>query len=113
MSFVSCACRNARASLPATCRRPYESRCATVAKVESPFYSLLLLKTLFALVFFGVLGAAGYAAWYATTPVAVAKLPAGFELPAGTRFRAAARRLEEAGIAVSATEFEILARALG
>ena len=44
-----------------------------------------MLKTLFALVFFATLGAAGYAAWYAATPVAVASLPVEFELPPGTR----------------------------
>ncbi len=72
-----------------------------------------MFKTLFALVFLGALAAGGYAAWYALTPVAVSALPAAFELPPGTRFRSAAQRIEEAGIAVGATEFEILARALG
>ena len=72
-----------------------------------------MLKTLFALVFFVGLAAGGYAAWYAATPVAVKQLPAAFDLPAGTRFRSAVQRIEEAGIAVGAHEFEILARALG
>ena len=72
-----------------------------------------MLKTLFALVFFGVLGAAGYAAWYATTPVQVASLPADFDLPPGTRFRAAIQKIEEAGIKVGPLEFELLARGLG
>jgi UPF0755 protein len=84
-----------------------------VAKVESSFYSFPLLKTLFALVFFAALGAAGYALWYAATPVPAAKLPVEFELPPGTRFRSAVQRIEEAGVAVGALEFELLARALG
>ncbi|MEW6689130.1 MAG: endolytic transglycosylase MltG [Pseudomonadota bacterium] len=71
------------------------------------------MKTLFALVFFGMLAAAGYCLWYAVTPVPVAALPAQFEIPQGARFRGAARRIEEAGIAVGALRFEILARALG
>jgi len=56
---------------------------------------------------------AGYAAWYVGTPVAVRKLPAEFEIEPGTGFRAAAQRLEEAGIAVGRLQFELLARALG
>lgn len=72
-----------------------------------------MLKTLFALVFFAVLGAAGYGAWYATTPVRVAALPADFELPPGTRFRGAIQKIREAGIAVAPLEFELLARGLG
>jgi UPF0755 protein len=72
-----------------------------------------LLKTLFALVFLATLGAGGYAAWYSSTPVPVKQLPAGFDLPPGTRFRSAVQRIEEAGIAVGPLEFEILARGLG
>jgi len=72
-----------------------------------------LLKTLFALVVVAALAAGGYAAWYAATPVAVGKLPAQFDIPPGTRFRAAARLLEESGVAVGRLQFELLARALG
>jgi UPF0755 protein len=71
-----------------------------------------LLKTLFALVFLAVLAAGGYAAWYASTPVQVAKLPVEFELPPGTRFRSAVQKIQAAGVAVSPHEFELLARAL-
>jgi len=60
-----------------------------------------------------VLAAAGYGAWYAATPVAVGALPAEFEIPPGTRFRAAALRIEQAGIPVGRLQFELLARALG
>src|SRR6185295_412829 len=77
------------------------------------FYSLPLLKTLFALVVVAVLAAGGYAAWYAVTPVAVGTLPAEFEIPPGTRFRGAARLIDEAGVAVGRLQFELLARALG
>ena len=72
-----------------------------------------MLKTLFALVFLGVLAVGGYAAWYVATPVAISKLPAGFEVPQGAGFRAAAQRIEESGIAVGPLQFELLARALG
>jgi UPF0755 protein len=72
-----------------------------------------LLKTLFALVFFGTLAAAGYGAWYATTPVPVGELPVQFEIPQGAGFRVATRRIEQAGIAVGGPRFEILARVLG
>lgn len=85
-----------------------------VATVEwDEFYSLPLLKTLFTLVVVAVLGAAGYAAWYVTTPVAVASLPVQFEIPAGARLRAAALRIEASGVAVGRLQFELLARALG
>jgi len=72
-----------------------------------------LLKTLFMLVVVGGLGAAGYCGWYATTPVAVGSLPAAFDVAPGTRLRAAAVRIEEAGVAIGRLQFELLARALG
>src|SRR5688572_28620408 len=77
------------------------------------FYSHPLLKALFTLVVVAVLGAAGYAAWYVATPVAVGTLPAQFDIPPGARFRGAAQRIEQAGIAVGWLQFELLARALG
>jgi UPF0755 protein len=76
------------------------------------FYSLPLLKALFTLVVVGVLGAGGYAAWYVTTPVQVGKLPVEFEIPAGTRFRGAALRIEQAGVSIGRIQFELLARGL-
>ena len=72
-----------------------------------------MLKTLFALVVVGLLAAAGYGSWYVATPVAVARLPAGFDIAPGMRLRAAAQRIESAGVAVGRLEFELLARALG
>ena len=77
------------------------------------FYSLPLLKTLFALVVVSLLAAGGYSAWYLQTPLAVAKLPLEFDIPPGMRFRAAAQRIEESGVAVGRLQFELMARALG
>lgn len=72
-----------------------------------------MLKNLFALVVVGLVAAGGYSAWYVATPVAVNKLPAGFEIPHGMRFRDAAQRMEESGVSVGRLQFELLARALG
>lgn len=72
-----------------------------------------MLKALFTLVVVALLGAGGYAAWYVATPVAVSSLPVEFEISPGMRFRAATQRIEAAGVAVGALEFELLARALG
>jgi len=71
------------------------------------------LKSLLATTLAALCAAGAYAAWYASTPVGVGALPAAFELPHGVRFRAAARHLEDAGVAVGAWRFELLARALG
>ena len=72
-----------------------------------------MLKTLFALVVVGLLAAGGYGGWYAATPVEVASLPAAFDIVPGMRLRAAAQRIESAGVAVGRLQFELLARALG
>jgi len=71
-----------------------------------------LLKTLFVAVLLGLLAAAGLGYWYVVTPVAVGKLPATFDIPPGTRFRAAVQRIEDAGIGAGRIPFELLARAL-
>ncbi len=63
--------------------------------------------------FFAALAAAGYGAWYLTTPLAVAQLPLEFELARGTSFRAALDQLEKSGIRVRRYEFELLARVSG
>jgi UPF0755 protein len=81
--------------------------------VKCIFYSQQLLKTLFALALAGAAAAGAYGAWYVTTPLAVARLPAQFEIPPGAGFRRAAQRLEQGGIAVGRVRFEILARAMG
>jgi UPF0755 protein len=59
-----------------------------------------------------VLGAAGYAAWYAASPLEISKLPADVEIPAGAGFRGAVAQLERAGVKVRPLHFEALARAL-
>jgi UPF0755 protein len=70
------------------------------------------LKTLLGLVVLAVLAAAGYAAWYVTAPLTIAKLPVEVEIPRGATFRGVMDALEKAGITVRRTEFEALARAL-
>jgi UPF0755 protein len=80
------------------------------------FYSdsaLTYVRLILALAFLGLLAAAGYAAWYGTTPVQMAVLPLEFEIPAGSGLRAAVRRMQQAGIEVRPLQFELLARALG
>jgi UPF0755 protein len=71
------------------------------------------LKTFLSLVFLLAVAAAGYAAWYVATPVAVARLPAEVEIPRGAGLRTAIEQLEKGGIAVRPLQFEALARALG
>ena len=72
-----------------------------------------MLKNLFILVVVGTLAAGGYALWYVATPVAVDKVPAAFDIPPGMRFRGAAQRIDESGVAIGRLQFELLARALG
>jgi UPF0755 protein len=72
-----------------------------------------IFRKLAALGVIGLIAAAGYGAWYATTPVRAAALPVEFEIPAGIGLRGAARRLEQAGIEVRRVPFELLARLLG
>jgi len=71
------------------------------------------LRGLSILVFVAACAAAGYAAWYVTTPIAMKTLPAEFELPPGTRFRQAVAVMENSGVAVGSWQFELLARGLG
>lgn len=71
------------------------------------------MKALFTLVFLAVLAVAGYGAWYVATPIETTRLPVEVEIPPGTGFRAVAGLLEQAGIRVRRTEFEVLARAVG
>ncbi|MSQ49707.1 MAG: endolytic transglycosylase MltG [Betaproteobacteria bacterium] len=72
-----------------------------------------MLKTLYTLALVALLAAGGYGAWYLATPVAVNTLPAEFEIAPGMRLRAAAQRIESAGVAIGRLRFELLARALG
>jgi UPF0755 protein len=77
------------------------------------FTAQLALKTLLALVVLFVLAAAGYGAWYASSPLDIRKLPVEVEIPRGAGLRAAVGELEKAGIAVRPYQFELLARLLG
>src|SRR2546423_14081543 len=78
-----------------------------------PILPRAILKTVFAIAFLAVLAAAGYGAWYITTPLAVRALPVEVEIPRGAGFRTAMDQLEKAGIAVKRRHFEVLARLLG
>jgi len=59
-----------------------------------------------------VAAGAGYAAWYLATPLSLRSVPTEFEIPAGTRFRAATVILDAAGVRVGVLQFELLARLL-
>ncbi len=72
-----------------------------------------ILRGLSFLAFVAACAAAGYAAWYVTTPIAMKTLPAEFELPPGTRFRQAVAVMERSGVSVGSWQFELLARGLG
>ena len=72
-----------------------------------------ILKGLSILAFLAACAAAGYAAWYIATPIAMKSLPAEFELPPGTRFRQAVAIMENSGVSAGSWQFELLARSLG
>jgi UPF0755 protein len=72
-----------------------------------------LLKTLLGIVLLAAAAAAGYGAWYAGSPVRIAKYPVEVEIPRGAGFRTAIEQLEKSGIAIRRYEFELLARAHG
>ena len=74
---------------------------------------LTFLRRLFFLTVLAALAIAGYAAWYVSTPLPSARLPVEFDLPPGTGFRAAAQRIDQAGLEISRFQFELLARVLG
>ena len=59
-----------------------------------------------------MLAAAGYTAWYVSTPLTIARLPVEVEIPRGATFRGVMDALESAGIKPRRFEFETLARAL-
>ena len=72
-----------------------------------------MLKTLLGFVLLAAAAAAGYGAWYAGSPVRIAKYPVEVEIPRGAGFRTAIEQLEKSGIAIRRYEFELLARAHG
>lgn len=78
-----------------------------------PFPVRKIIRRLLALAVLGIAAMAAYGAWYVSTPLAVASLPAEFEVPAGAGLRATARILERAGVRLWPLQFEILARATG
>src|SRR5436305_1945275 len=59
-----------------------------------PILPRAILKTVFAIAFLAVLAAAGYGAWYITTPLAVRALPVEVEIPRGAGFRRAYRAMQ-------------------
>src|SRR6476646_11044315 len=73
---------------------------------------LKTLKTLLGLAILALIGAAGYAAWYVSTPLALASVPVEVEIPRGASLRGVMDALESAGIRLRRIEFETLARAL-
>jgi len=74
---------------------------------------LSLLRKLFLLAFLAVLALGGYAAYYALTPVGTARLPAEFQVSAGSGLRSTARQIEASGIPLGRYQFEALTRVLG
>jgi UPF0755 protein len=72
-----------------------------------------LIRNLLLLIVLGCLALAGYAAWYALTPVGAARFPAEFQVAPGSGLRSAARQVEAGGIALGRIQFEVLARVLG
>jgi UPF0755 protein len=60
-----------------------------------------------------VLAAAGYGAWYATTPLEMRQAPLEVEIPRGASLRSIANILENAGLQVNRREFLLLVRAFG
>jgi len=74
---------------------------------------LSFFRRVLAVILLAACAAAGYLAWYLTTPLAIGKLPVEFELPPGTRFRHAIVLMEQAGIVVGRWQFEVLARSTG
>jgi UPF0755 protein len=71
------------------------------------------IKRLFLLAILAALAMAGYAIWYLATPLTARAWPAEFTIERGSGLRAAARQIDEAGLALGRLQFEILGRALG
>jgi UPF0755 protein len=72
------------------------------------FFVALILLALF-----GALAAAGYAWWFVRTPVPLAQEKVAFTIAPGSGLRAATRQMNAAGVNVSPTAFELLARYRG
>ena len=76
-----------------------------------PMFSLLR-KTL-TLSFLAAALLAGYAFWYAMSPLSLASLPVDFRIEPGSGLRSAARQMEASGVALGSLRFEALAQVLG
>jgi UPF0755 protein len=74
---------------------------------------LTSVRRFLSLALLALLAAAGYAAWYANSPMRMAAAPVEVEIPPGIGLRAGIDRLEKAGVAVRPLHFEVLARVLG
>lgn len=72
----------------------------------------LLRKTL-TLSFLAAALLAGYAFWYAMSPLSLASLPVDFRIEPGSGLRSAVRQMEASGVALGSLRFEALARVLG
>jgi peptidoglycan lytic transglycosylase G len=71
------------------------------------------LKILFLLVFAGGLAFTGWMLWFALSPVKTGALPLEFSIRQGSGLRGATRQILDAGIAMPAWQFNVLARASG
>jgi UPF0755 protein len=81
--------------------------------ILSPSTLLSFLKRLFLIAIVVALAAIGYAIWYLATPLAARTWPAEFNIERGSGLRAAARQIDEAGVALGRVQFETLGRVLG
>ncbi len=68
------------------------------------------LLQLLALALAGLLALAGWLSWFATTPVELKASPTEFSIKRGSGLRAATRQMIEAGVAMEAWPFNLLAR---
>jgi UPF0755 protein len=72
-----------------------------------------ILRWAFALAVVGTLLSAGWMAWYALTPIALAASPLDIHIEPGSSLRAAARTIEADGARLSPAQFTLLGRLLG
>ena len=75
--------------------------------------ALAALKFLFLVAFAAALGFAGWMLWFALTPVKIAASPLEFSVRPGSALRAATRQIVDAGVALPAWQFIVLARLSG
>ena len=68
------------------------------------------LKRLVSLFALGVIALAAWTAWFAVTPVSLSGQTLGFSILPGSSLRTATRQIVDAGVAMSAWQFNLLAR---